>query len=154
MIRTTEFWGGLFWLGAGAFVLWAGRNLGLGRVSEPGSGFALFWLGAIMSGLALSIILQALRAPGASLATLWAGARWRKVLFVIVCLLAYGVLFEPVGFIVCTLALLMSLMLFVDPVDVRLALPISLVSTLGMWFAITKALKIQLPAGILSPWLA
>ena len=65
-------------------------------------------------------------------------------------LLVYGVVFEPVGFIPCTLALLLILMWFVDPVRWWLAIIIAFAATFGVWAALTKWLKIQLPSGILN----
>ena len=130
MIRNSELWGGLFWLAIGAFVIWAGRDMGLGRLHEPGPGFAFYWIGILMCALSLSVIGQAFVSGGPSFASLWAGARWRKVLVVIV--------------------LLLVLMWFVDPVDGRLATIVALVATFGVWAALTKWLKIGLPAGILS----
>jgi putative tricarboxylic transport membrane protein len=150
VIRNSELWGGLFWLAIGAFVLWAGRDMGLGRLNEPGPGFAFYWIGILMSALALGVIGQALLSGGPTLASLWAGTRWRKVLVIIGLLLIYGVGFEAIGFIPCTLALLLALMWFVDPVDWRLALLVAVVATFGVWAALTKWLKIQLPAGALA----
>jgi hypothetical protein len=40
-------------------------------------------------------------------------------------------------------------MWFVDPVDWRLALTVAVLATFGVWAALTKWLKIQLPAGLL-----
>jgi len=150
VIRNSEFWGGLFWLAIGVFVIWAGRDLGLGRLQEPGPGFAFFWIGILMCGLALAVLVPAFVAPGPPLASLWAGTRWGKVLVVIGLLLLYSVSFEAIGFIPCTLALLLVLMWFVDPVDWWLAIIVAVVATLGVWAALTKWLKIQLPAGVLA----
>lgn len=150
MIRNSELWGGLFWLAIGAFVIWAGRDMGLGRLHEPGSGFAFYWIGILMCGLALAVIGQALVSGGPQLSSLWVGTRWRKVLVVIGLLLIYGVGFEAIGFIPCTLALLLVLMWFVDPVDWWLALIVAVIATFGVWAALTKWLKIQLPAGLLA----
>jgi putative tricarboxylic transport membrane protein len=150
VIRNSELWGGLFWLAVGAFVIWAGRDMGLGRLNEPGSGFAFYWIGILMSALALCVIGHALLYGGPSVASLWEGTRWRKVLVVVALLLVYGVGFERLGFIPCTLALLLVLMWFVDPVDWRLALVIAFAATFGVWAALTKWLKIQLPAGLLA----
>ena len=44
-------------------------------------------------------------------------------------------------------------MWFVDPVDWRVALVVAVVATLGVWAAMTKWLKIQLPAGVLEGFL-
>jgi len=150
MIRNSEFWGGLFWLAIGAFVIWVGRDLGLGRLQEPGPGFAFFWIGIAMCALALAVVGPALVSRGPSLASLWTGTRWGKVLVVIALLLAYSFLFEAIGFIVCTLALLLVLMWFVDPVDWWLAIIVAVLATFSVWAALTKWLKIQLPAGVLA----
>jgi putative tricarboxylic transport membrane protein len=150
LIRNSDLWGGLFWLGIGAFVIWAGRDMGLGRLNEPGSGFAFYWIGILMCALALFVVGQALLSGGPALASLWAGTRWAKVLVVVALLLVYGVGFEAIGFIPCTLALLLALMWFVDPVDWRLASIVALAATFGVWTALTKWLKIQLPAGLLA----
>ena len=150
MIRNSELWGGLFWLAIGAFVIWAGRDMGLGRLHQPGPGFAFYWIGILMSALALAVIGQAFVSGGPTLSSLWAGTRWGKVLVVVGLLLIYGVGFETIGFIPCTLALLLVLMWFVDPVDWWLAVIVAVVATFGVWAALTKWLKIQLPAGVLA----
>ena len=147
MIRNSEVWGGLFWLAIGAYVAWAGHDQGLGRLSEPGPGFAVYWVGLLMCALSLGIIGHALISGGPTLASLWAGTRWRKVLVIVGLLLVYGAGFQALGFIACTLALLLVLMWFIDPVRWWVALIIAVVATIGVWAALTKWLKIQLPAG-------
>ena len=151
MIRSSGLWGGLFWLGIGAFVTWAGRDMGLGQLTDPGPGFAFYWVGLLMCVLALLVIGQVVvRRGDASLASLWSGTRWRKVLAVVAVLLVYGAGFSTLGFGPATLALLLFLMLFIDPVDWRLAVVIALVATFGVWAALSHWLKIQLPAGLLA----
>ena len=154
MIASSGLWGGLFWLAIGSFVAWAGRDMGLGELSEPGPGFAFYWIGILICGLALIVVGQGIARRDATLASLWAGTRWRKVLFVIALLLVYGAGFSTIGFIPCTLALLLVLMWFIDPVDPRLAVLIAVIATFGVWAALTKWLQIQLPAGLLAGILA
>jgi putative tricarboxylic transport membrane protein len=150
MIRNSELWGGLFWLAVGAFITWAGRDLGLGLISDPGPGFAIYWIGILMCALALGVVGQAVVRGGAPLASLWAGTRWPKLLVIVGLLLVYGAGFQALGFIPCTLALLLVLMWFVDPVRWWVALIVAVVAAFGVWFAVTRWLKIQLPAGILA----
>ena len=153
MVRNSELWGGLFWLGVGAYVIFAGRDMGLGGLHEPGPGFAFYWVGILMCALAATVVGQAVVSGGPALASLWAGTRWAKVLGVVVLLLVYGVAFEPIGFIVCTMALLLVLMFFVDPVKWWVAILVACGSTAAVWLAMTKWLKIQLPAGVLAGFL-
>jgi putative tricarboxylic transport membrane protein len=148
-IRNSELWGGLVWLVFGLAVTWMGWDLGLGQVHEPGSGFAIFWLGIITAGLAVAVIVGAVIRGGEPLGSLWAGTRWAKVVLVISLLLVFGFFFEAIGFIPSSLILLLVLMRFVDPVPWRWALPVALGAVFGVWFFLALALKIRLPAGIL-----
>jgi putative tricarboxylic transport membrane protein len=148
VIHSSGLWGGLFWLAIGVFVTWAGRDMGLGQLSDPGPGFAFFWVGILMCAFALIIIGQVIRRPDATLASLWDGTRWGKVLIVVALLLVYGAGFSTIGFIPSTLVLLLVLMLFIDPVDWRVAVVIAVAATFGVWAALSMWLKIQLPAGV------
>jgi putative tricarboxylic transport membrane protein len=153
LLRNAQLWGGLFWLAFGAFVAYQGYELGLGQAREPGSGFAIFWLGLLTAAFSLSIIVSALQDGSEDIASLWRDTRWGKVLLIIVLLLVFGFLFEKIGFILCSLTLLMVLMRLVDPVPWTTALATSIGATLGVWYTLSKLLLIQLPNGLLSPWL-
>jgi putative tricarboxylic transport membrane protein len=146
-------WGGLVWLVLGIFVAFQGYELGLGQTREPGSGFAIFWLGLLTAAFAASIVFSAIKNGSEDLASLWHGTRWGKVALIIVLLLVFGFLFERIGFVVCSLALLLVLMRVVDPVPWTTALLVSFGATFGIWYVMNKLLLIQLPNGWLSPWL-
>ena len=79
---------------------------------------------------------------------LWRGARWRNVLLVVLALIAFGFLFERLGFVICSLALLLFLMTVVDPVRPALSIPISVIAAVGVWYVLEKVLLVQLPKGI------
>ncbi len=147
MLRRAELWGGLFWLAVGVFVAWQGWLLELGSLREPGSGFVFFWLGLIISAFAVFIAIGGVRGSGPLLGDLWQGARWRNVLLVILALIAFGFLFERLGFVICSLALLLFLMTVVDPVRPVLSIPISIVAAVGVWYVLEKMLLVQLPKG-------
>lgn len=150
MIRKADFWSGLCWLVMAAFLVWQGQDLGLGKVNDPGSGFAVFWIGVLLGVFALSIVVSAARDNGPSLADLWAGTSWGRVLSVIVLMLVYAVLFERIGFVVETIVLLLVLMMVVDRVRPTVAIPVAVITPLVVWFVMTRWLLIQLPAGILA----
>lgn len=147
MLKRAEVWGGLFWLAVGTFAAWQGWLLELGTLREPGSGFVFFWLGLLICAFAASIVVGGLRGEGPMLGELWQGARWRNVLLVVVALIVFGFLFERLGFVVCSLALLLFLMTVVDPVPPRLSIPISIVAAVGVWYVLEKVLLVQLPKG-------
>jgi putative tricarboxylic transport membrane protein len=154
LLRNAQMWGGLVWLAFGLFIASLGYELGLGESREPGSGFAIFWLGLMAAGFALSIIFGAIADGSEDLASLWRGTRWGRVLLIVLLLLIFGFLFEKIGFQLCSLALLLVLMRFVDPVPWPIALIVSIGATFGVWYVLSKLLLIQLPNGLLTPWLS
>jgi putative tricarboxylic transport membrane protein len=103
--------------------------------------------------LASLVVVGSFATPGASLQSLWTDTRWGKVLVVIGLLVAFGFLFEQLGFVVCATVLLLALMLFIDPVRPVVALPVALLIPIGVYFVVTKWLKIQMPMGILAGYL-
>jgi putative tricarboxylic transport membrane protein len=153
LIANSQMWGALFWLAVSAFVTWQGQDLGIGKLSEPGSGFALFWIGVIMFALSFVTLMDAVTKGAPSLASLWQGTRWGKVMLVVGLLLVFGFFFERLGFVVCSLGLLLTLMFLVDPVKPWVAVVVSFGATFGVWYVLTKLLKIQMPNGILAPLL-
>lgn len=153
LLRNAQMWGGLVWLAFGLFVAYQGYELGLGVAREPGSGFAIFWLGLLTAAFAATIVYGALKDGSEDIATLWRDTRWGKVLLIVVLLLIFGYLFEWIGFVLCSLALLLVLMRLVDPVPWPTALIVSVGATFGIWYVLNKLLLIQLPNGLLAPWL-
>jgi len=153
LLRNAQMWGGLAWLAFGVFIAFQGYELGLGEAREPGSGFAIFWLGLFTTAFAASIVLGAVKNGSGDLASLWRGTRWQKVLLIVALLLVFSFMFEWFGFVICSLVLLLVLMRFVDPVPWTTALIVSFGATFGVWYTLNKLLLIQLPNGLLSPWL-
>ena len=148
LVARAELWAALFWLGVGVFVVWAGRDLGTGTVEAPGSGFLPFWAGLLMCAFALAVLWSAVTEGGPSVASLWADVRWGNVVFMIASLAVYAALLDVLGFLLATVPLLLVLLRGVDPVRWRTAIPIAVLSTLGVWWVLKRLLLIQLPSGI------
>ena len=148
LVARAELWAALFWLGVGVFVVWAGHDLGTGTVEAPGSGFLPFWAGLLMCAFALAVLWSAVTDGGPSVASLWADVRWGNVVFMIASLAVYAALLDVLGFLLATVPLLLVLLRGVDPVRWRTAIPIAVLSTLGVWWVLKRALLIQLPAGL------
>ncbi|MBR1194195.1 tripartite tricarboxylate transporter TctB family protein [Bradyrhizobium sp. AUGA SZCCT0240] len=144
----SELWSGAASMALGVFVIWAGANLGIGSMNDPKAGFVLFYTGMLLSLFAFSIVIAALREGGPTFSSLWADTRWTKPLIVIACLVAFCVLFEPLGFLLASIPLLLLLLRVIDPVSWMLAIPLAVTIPLGAWWVLKHALLIQLPAGI------
>lgn len=143
-----ELWGGVLWFAFSVFVVHQARELELGTVNEPGMGFTLFWIGLVMCLLSLTVVVHAIGNESPSLASLWAGTRWRKTLIVMASLVVFALLFSRLGFLISTTALMIVLLRAVDPVRWVLAIPVGVGMPLLIWFVMKRLLLIQLPAGM------
>ena len=147
-LSQADIWSGLAGVALGAFVLWSGMKLGIGRISDPGSGFVLFYTGLLMCAFALTIAIAALMEDGPRLGAQWATARWTKPIAIIGCLIAFSIALEPLGFLLASIPLMLLLLRLIDPVRWTLAVPIAVLAPLGMWWVLKHGLAIQLPVGI------
>jgi len=139
-------------LGISTFILLQGRDLGLGRPSDPGSGFILFWTGVIMTALSAVLLVQSLAAKAgdaAGLGDAFAGLRWGKVLYVVALMMLYTAVVETFGFVLSTAVLLLVLFKTVEPQSWRVAILGSALTTLGAWAVFVAWLGTQLPTGTL-----
>jgi len=150
-VRSRDIISSLFWAAVGIGICCGGYNLGLGNLQEPGGGFIFFWVGVIMIGLSLGILIQAARgkAVQGELKGIWAGIRWGKVVSVLAALFIYAYLFTPLGFIPATILLLIFLFKAVEPQRWSWAILGAVVSTLAAYGVFRLWLQCQLPQGLL-----
>jgi len=128
-----------------------GYDLDVGSPRDPGSGFIFFWVGLIMSGLSLIIVIGAVREKGVKgeLIKLVTEVHWQKVISVLAALVIYAYALERLGFIVSTVALLIFLFKAVEPQKWSWAILGAIVSTMAAYGLFHVWLGCQLPRGIL-----
>ena len=141
----------LFWMAMGIGVCYGGYDLDLGTLHDPGSGFMFFWVGIIMIGLSLGILIRAMKetAVAGELKILWTGIRGKKVISILVALLLYAYVFVPLGFILSTILLLIFLFKAVEPQRWSWAILGAIISTLAAYGVFHLWLRSPLPKGFL-----
>jgi putative tricarboxylic transport membrane protein len=149
-MRKFEFYASIFLV---VFSLTACREayrLSLGRFGAPGPGLYPFLVSALLLLLSLLYVIKSSRMWRTEKEIdLWTEARWGKVTLVLCLLVAYGVLIEKAGFMICTFLFLMSLFLLVDRQRWYWVYPGSFGITLACYAIFKMWLKIQLPVGFL-----
>jgi putative tricarboxylic transport membrane protein len=147
-LNNSELWGGVIGLALGVFVIRSGLKLKLGTINDPGSGYVLFYTGMLMCVFAVTIMVAAITEGGATFASRWEGTRWTKPLLVIACLTGFAFALDTFGFLLSAIPLMVLLMRVIDPVRWTLAIPIAVLTPLGVWWVLKRLLLIQLPSGI------
>jgi putative tricarboxylic transport membrane protein len=150
-VKSRDIISSLFWMAMGIGIAYGGSDLGMGSLHDPGSGFIFFWVGFIMSGLSLMIVIGAIREKGVKgeLKKMVADIRWKKVVSVLASLVIYAYSLERLGFIVATIALLIFLFKALEPQKWSWAILGAVVSTLAAYGLFHVWLGCQLPRGIL-----
>jgi putative tricarboxylic transport membrane protein len=153
-MRTGELLAAAFWLAVGFGVTVAGWQLGLGSLSDPGSGLMIFWIGAAMAALSLATLVAAARQQATTaLSSLWQGTRWWLVPYVVALLALYAWFMPVLGFLATTVGLLLLLFLTIDRQG-WIAPPLgAILITAGAYIVFHRWLGTQLPAGEVERWL-
>jgi putative tricarboxylic transport membrane protein len=127
-------------------VCYGASQLGLGSVTDPGSGFIFFWSGLILALLALVLIAGPIADTNAADRQV-VGTNWRKVLLVLASLVLYALFLERIGFAFSTLFLL-SFLLRVSGISWPRAVTVAVAAAVGTFSLFELWLKIRLPKGI------
>jgi len=148
-VKSRDIISSLFWMAMGIGVCYGGYDLELGTLHDPGSGFMFFWVGIIMIGLSLSILIRAMRekAIAGELKILWTEIRWKKIVSVLAALFLYAYAFTSLGFILTTILLLILLFKAVEPQRWSWAILGAIISTLAAYGVFRLWLGSQLPKG-------
>ena len=142
----------IFWMIIGIGVCYGGYDLKLGTLHDPGSGFIFFWVGIIMIGLSVSILIRAIKetsVPGELKKVFWTEIRLVKIISVLAALFLYAYVFTLLGFILSTGLLLIFLFKVVEPQTWTKAILGAIISTLTAYAVFHLWLGSQLPKGFL-----
>lgn len=142
----------LFWFVVGISAAYGGFGLGLGTTGEPGSGFLTFVAGIFVSMMALIIYVQSYRMSvenQVELADLWRGLKWHRTVVIILMIIAFILLFEVIGFLICSFILLVAIMKGLEGLGWKISLLIPSVTVLITYLLFTIILKTALPVGVL-----
>jgi putative tricarboxylic transport membrane protein len=150
-VKTRDMISSLFWMAMGIGISYGGYDLDVGSMHDPGSGFMFFWVGIIMIGLSLIILIKAAREKGVKgeLSVLWKEIRWQKAISVLASLFVYAYVLTPLGFILATTLLLIFLFKAVEPQKWSWAILGAVVCTLAAYGLFHFWLGCQLPQGLL-----
>ena len=139
--------GALFWVAVGILVCYGATRLGLGSVTEPGSGFIFFWSGLILVLLSLMVLAESVRSSEDTVQEM-GEMNWAKIALVLLSLLLYAFFLERLGFVLTTFVLLSFLLGWIEGINWARSLAIASAAALASFGIFELWLKIRLPKGI------
>jgi putative tricarboxylic transport membrane protein len=146
----------LFWIGVGVIFCAGALKYGLLRHGMPGAGLFPFMAGIVLIGLALVLLVSALRSRREEASRATTEHRffpeedsWKRLSLALIVLVAYGVALEHLGFLIVTFVFMVLLLRFVEPERWITALGIAFIATASSYIIFRVWLGVPLPVGIL-----
>jgi hypothetical protein len=146
--RTLDIISALFWFVLGLLVCYGGTLLGLGKATDPGSGFIFFWSGLLMAFLSLMVLADSLREVGEE-GDEFSGTNWVKLFLVLAALVLYGLLLERLGFVLTTFLLFSFLLRISEETKWPIVLTVAGAAALGSYALFELWLQVRLPKAII-----
>ena len=144
----------IFWIGLSLFVMLFSYKYGLGEVRNPGPGFLPFLLGFLLLLFSTYSFLGSLIRRGIKDEENEAKRgqiHYRRILSVLVSMVGYVILLEPLGYLVDTFLLLIILFVSAGSRKWGLVLIASALTVMATYFLFLY-LGLRFPMGILKGW--
>jgi hypothetical protein len=139
----------LFWLLVSLSVFFESLRLGVGTPKNPGMGFVTFGAAGILGLLSIILFLRTFIQKGETKAPpLFAGKLWKRILFVLVLLIAYSRVMPILGYLISTFLLMTLLFWILERKRIVWVLVSSVLTTLLTYFVFSKWLNCQFPDGL------
>lgn len=139
-----------FWLVVGFLICEESFRINLGNFRNPGPGFFPFGSGLVLRGLALVVMINGLGKGFGERKAFWEErTRWPKVVLTLVFIFVYGLLLEPLGFLLTTFLMMGFLLRLIEPQRWRTVIAGAVLSALGSYLIFQVWLEVELPKGFL-----
>jgi putative tricarboxylic transport membrane protein len=133
----------------GLFIVFYSPQFDLGNTSAPGPGFMPFLAGLSILGFSAITCVRAFLNKEDGKERIWVNVRFSKIIFAVSILFIYALLFEKIGFIVCTFFLILFLIRYAGSRTWFVSIVGASLTTFSSYLLFVKWLKTQLPTGII-----
>jgi putative tricarboxylic transport membrane protein len=141
--------GAILGLALGILLISLGIKLPPGKEGAPGPGFFPVWIGVGL--LAFSVFLWVRPQGTQRLGDLFPrGKEARRVAWALLALILYAALLKPIGFLITTFLLFLTLLQFYQRGRWWAAVALSLAAVLGSYWLFARFFEMPLPEGLLA----
>jgi len=137
----------LFWLIVAVVICVHAAQLGLGTLSEPGSGFVFLFSGFLIGIFSVVIFVLSLKRKGGESISPFRNVHWGKLGLALAYILLYGLLLERLGFLLTTFLLLGLLLGTIESKRWYVMFLVALTGALGTYGIFELWLHTRLPRG-------
>jgi putative tricarboxylic transport membrane protein len=133
----------------GLFIVFYAPQFDLGSPSTPGSGFMPFLAGLVICIFSIITFLHAFVKKPDQPERIWAKIKFRRLISTLLILIAYTLLLDKIGFMICTFFLILILVRYAGSQPWFTSVLVGGASSFLSYLLFETWLKAQLPQGIL-----
>lgn len=138
----------LFWLMVSALICSHAIQLGIGTLSDPGSGFVFLFSGLVIGIFSLLIFILSIREKKGEAPSPFKNVHWGKLILALLYIFLYGVFLEHIGFLLSTFLLLGLLLRTIESKRWYIILLVALGGAWGTYGIFELWLHTRLPRGM------
>jgi putative tricarboxylic transport membrane protein len=138
----------LFWLVVSGLICFHALQLGVGTLSDPGSGFVFLFAGLVIGIFSFLIFIVSIRGRNEGVSSPFKNVHWGKFMLALFYILLYGVFLERLGFLLSTFLLLGLLLRTIESKRWYVILMVALGGAWGTYGIFELWLHTRLPRGI------
>jgi putative tricarboxylic transport membrane protein len=141
----------IIWMALGGLFVAGALQQGLMRRGVPGPGFLPFFSGIALIFISLFVLIPALRKRETSGNGAFFPERdsFRKILFALAALIAFGVVMEYAGFLLTTFFFMLFVTRIMEPKRWRFVTVLAFLTAVLSYLLFVVLLEVQLPKGLL-----
>jgi putative tricarboxylic transport membrane protein len=139
----------MFWLVVSVLICVHAGQLGIGKLSDPGSGFVFLFSGLVIGIFSLMSFLLSFREKGEGALSSFRNVHWGKLMLALLYILLYGVLLERLGFLLSTFLLLALLLRTIESKRWYVIFLVALGGAWGTYAIFELWLHSRLPRGFI-----
>ena len=140
----------IFWLGISGIVIVDSIQVGIGTFRAPGPGSFPFCLGILFATLAIIIPVRRHLDPNETKPNAWEGIEWGRLVAVMVSTLLYISLFERIGYLIATFALMLFQLYGVEKGRIFGKVVLALSVVIASYIIFNVWLQVRLPRGLIN----
>ena len=148
-MKRTRLYCNIFWLLFSLSLCIESYRLNIGEIRNPGPGFFPFCVGLVMAGLSLIAIIQSAgKYEREEKSEHQEPFRWWNIAIILAAILAYALVLETVGFLICTFLFVSLLLKVVEPQSWKATILGGLIMAVSADILFNLILQSQIPSGI------
>jgi hypothetical protein len=151
-MKNLDLYSSIFWFILCVLIGFHSLTVGLGTIRSPGPGFLFFWTAVTMGIFSIAVFASAVMPAklnrAGSAANTFGNVSWRRLCYILIPLIMYGLVLERLGYLLSTFLLMAFLLVSTEVKRWYLVVLVACASSFLSYAVFALLLGVRLPKGM------